>query len=76
VFFCEGATKGSAQNITTLFFMGGGPASGAISRRLGIISACCHIMNYFCSKSFLIQFCTGLQEMHTRKIGEKYRDVP
>jgi hypothetical protein len=47
VLFCEGATKGSVQNITTLFFMGGGPARGATSRRLGIISACCHIMNYF-----------------------------
>jgi hypothetical protein len=58
VLFCEGATKGSVQNITTLFFMGGGPARGTTSRRLGIISAYCHIMNYFCPKSFLIQFCT------------------
>jgi hypothetical protein len=57
--FCEGATKGSVQNITTLFFMVGGPARVATSRRLGIISACCHIMNYFCPKSFLIQFCIG-----------------
>jgi hypothetical protein len=76
VLFCEGATKGSVQNITNLIFMGGGPTRGATSRRLGIISACCHIMNYFCPKSILIQFCTGLQEMHTRKIGEKYREVP
>ena len=59
VLFCEGATKGSVQNITTLFFMGGGPSRGATSRSLGIIWACCHIMNYFCPKSFLIQFCTG-----------------
>jgi hypothetical protein len=49
--FCEGATKGSVQNITTLIFMGGGPTRGATSRRLGIISACCHIMNIFCPKS-------------------------
>jgi hypothetical protein len=69
--FCEVATKGSVQNITTLIFMGGGPTRGATSRRLGIISACCHIMHYFCPKSILIQFCTGLQEMHTRKIGKK-----
>jgi hypothetical protein len=59
VLFCEGATKGSVQNFTTLFFMGGGPARGATSGRLGIISACCHIKNYFCPKSFLIQFCTA-----------------
>jgi hypothetical protein len=51
VLFCEGATKGSMQNITTLIFMGGGPTRGATSRRLGIISAFCHIMNYFCPKS-------------------------
>jgi hypothetical protein len=76
VLSCEGATKGSVQNITTLFFIGGGSARGATSRRLGIISACCHIMNYFCPKSFLIQFSLGLQEIHTRKIGEKYREVP
>jgi hypothetical protein len=56
--FCEGATKGSVQNITTLIFMSGGPTRGATSRRLGIISACCHIMNYFCPKSILIQFFT------------------
>jgi hypothetical protein len=59
VLFCEGATKGSVQNITTLFFMGGGHARRATSSRLGIILACCHIMNYFFPKSFLIQFCTG-----------------
>jgi hypothetical protein len=59
VFFCEGATKGSVQNLTTLIFMGGGPTRGATSRSLGIISACGHIMNYFCPKSSLIQFCTG-----------------
>jgi hypothetical protein len=73
VFFCEGATKGNVQNITTLIFMGGGPTSGATSRILGIISAFCHIMNYFCPKP---NFALGLQEMHTRKIGEKYREVP
>ena len=56
--FCEGATKGSVQNITTLIFMGGGPTKGATSRRLGIISAYCHIMNYFCPKSILVYFCT------------------
>jgi hypothetical protein len=38
VLFCEGTTKGSVQNITTLIFMGGGPTRGATSRRLGIIS--------------------------------------
>jgi hypothetical protein len=54
VLFCEGTTKGSVQNMTTLFFMGGRLARGATSRRLGIISACCHIMNYFCPKFFLI----------------------
>jgi hypothetical protein len=59
VLFCEGATKGTVQNLTTLFFMGGGPARGATSRRLGIISAYCHLMNYFCPKSILIQFCIG-----------------
>jgi hypothetical protein len=52
--FCEGATKGSVQNITNLIFMGRGPTRGATSRRFGIISACCHIMNYFCPKSILI----------------------
>jgi hypothetical protein len=55
--------------------MGGGPTRGAISRSLGIISAYGHIMNYFCPKNILIQFCTGLQEMHIRKIGEKYMEV-
>jgi hypothetical protein len=45
--FLEGATKGSVQNITTIIFMGGGPTRGAISRRLGIISAFNHIMNIF-----------------------------
>jgi hypothetical protein len=51
VHFCEGATKGSVQNITTLIFMGGGPTRGATSRRLGIISAFCNIINIFCPKS-------------------------
>jgi hypothetical protein len=51
VFFCEVATKGNVQNLTILIFMGGGPTRGATSRILGIISACCHIMNYFCPKS-------------------------
>jgi hypothetical protein len=49
--FCEVATKGNVQNHTTLIFMGGGPTRGATSRILGIISACGHIMNYFCPKS-------------------------
>jgi hypothetical protein len=31
--------------------LGGGPTRGATSRRLAIISAFCHIMNYFCPKS-------------------------
>jgi hypothetical protein len=75
-FFCKGATKGIVQNMSTLFFMGGGPARGATSRRLGIISACCHIMNYFCPKSFLIQFCTGATRNAHQKIGGKYREVP
>jgi hypothetical protein len=74
--FCEGATKGSVQNITTLIFMGGGPTRGATSRRLGIISACCHIMNYFFSKSFLIQFCTrATRNAHQENWG-KYKVVP
>jgi hypothetical protein len=64
------------QNITTLIFMGGGPTRGATSKRLGIISAYCHIMNIFCPKPFKSNFALGLQEMHTRKIGEKYREVP
>jgi hypothetical protein len=69
VLFCEGATKGSVQDITTLIFMGGGPTRGAKSRRLGIILACCHIMNYVCPKSILIQFCTGA----TRNAHQKNR---
>jgi hypothetical protein len=75
-FFCEGATKGSVQNITTLIFMGGGPTRGATSRRLGIISAFCHIINFFALNPFKPNFALGLQEMHPRKIGEKYREVP
>jgi hypothetical protein len=59
MFFCDGATKGSVKNITTLIFMGGVPTRVATSRILGIISAFCHIMNYFFPKSILIQFCTG-----------------
>jgi hypothetical protein len=71
VLFYEGATKGSVQNISTLIFMGGGPTRGATSRRLGIISACCHIMNYFCPKSFLIQFCTGAtRNAHQKNWGK------
>jgi hypothetical protein len=59
------------QNITTLIFMGGGPARGATSRRLGIISACCNIMNYFCPKSILIQFCTGAtRNAHPKNWGK------
>jgi hypothetical protein len=54
VLFCEGAIKGSVQNITTLIFMGGRPTRGATSRRLGIILAFYHIMNYFCPKLILI----------------------
>jgi hypothetical protein len=51
VLFCEGATKGTVQNLTTLIFMGGGPCRCATSRSLEIILACSHIMNYFCPKS-------------------------
>jgi hypothetical protein len=58
VLFCEGATKGSVQNLTTLIFIGGGPTRGATSRSLGIILACDHTMNYFFPKSILIQLCT------------------
>jgi hypothetical protein len=76
VLFCEGPTKGSVQNITTLIFIGGGPTRGATSRRLGIISAFCHIMNIFALNPFKSNFALGLQEKHTRKIGEKYREVP
>jgi hypothetical protein len=43
--FCEVATKDNVQNLTTLIFMGGGPTMGATSSILGIISACCHIIN-------------------------------
>jgi hypothetical protein len=69
--FCEGATKGSVQNITTLIFMGGGPTRGAKSRRLGIISTCCHIMNYFCPKSIFIQFCTwATRNAHHKNRGK------
>jgi hypothetical protein len=49
--FCEVATKGNVQNLSTLIFMGGGPTRGATSRILGIISSSGHIMNYFCPKS-------------------------
>jgi hypothetical protein len=64
-------TKGSVQNITTLIFMGGRPTRGATSRRLGIISACCHIMNYFCPKSFLIQSCTrATRNAHQKNLGK------
>jgi hypothetical protein len=76
VLFCEGATKGSVQNITTLFFMGGGPTRGAKSRRLGIISACCHIMNYFCPKSILFQFCTGATKNAHQKNRRKIQGGP
>jgi hypothetical protein len=74
--FCEVATKGIVQNMTTLFFMGGGPARGATSRRLGIILACCHIMNYFCPKSFLIQFWTGATRNAHQKNWGKIRGGP
>jgi hypothetical protein len=56
--------------------MGGGPTRGATSRSLGIISACCHIINYFALNPFKSNFELGLQEMHTRKIGENYLEVP
>jgi hypothetical protein len=57
-------------------FHGWGPTRGATSRRLGIISACCHIMNYFCTKSILIQFCTGdTRNAHEKNWG-KYMEVP
>jgi hypothetical protein len=69
--FFEGATKGSVQNITTLIIMGGGPTWGATSRSYGIISACCHIMYYFCPKSILIQFCTGAKRnAHPKNWGK------
>jgi hypothetical protein len=69
--FYEGATKGIVQNITTLLFMGGGPTRGATSRSLEIISACCHIMNYFCPKSILIQFCTrATRNAHQKNWGK------
>jgi hypothetical protein len=74
--FCEVATKGNVQNITTLIFMGGGPTRGATSRSLGIISAFCHIMIFFALNPFKSNFELGLQEMHNRKIGEKYTEVP
>jgi hypothetical protein len=75
-FFCEGATKGIVQNITNLIFMGGGPTRGATARRLGVISACCHIMNYFCPKSIFIQFCTEATKNAHQKNRGKYREVP
>jgi hypothetical protein len=56
--------------------MGGGPTRGATSRRLGIILAFCHILNYFSLNPFKSNFELGLQEMHIRKIGEKYMEVP
>jgi hypothetical protein len=43
--------QGNVQNLTTLIFIGGGPTRCATSRSLGIILACCHIINYFCPKS-------------------------
>jgi hypothetical protein len=71
VLFCEGATKGSMENITALIFRGGGPTRGATSRSLGIILACCHIMNYFCPKSILIQFCTAAtRNAHQKNWGK------
>jgi hypothetical protein len=71
VLFCEGASKGSVQNLTTLIFMGEGPTRGATSRSLGIISANGHIMNYFCTKSILIQFCTGAtRNVHPKNWGK------
>jgi hypothetical protein len=73
VLFCEGATKGSVQNITTLIFMAGGPTRGATSSRLGIISAYCYIMNYFFPKSILIEFCTGAtRNTHHKNWGKIY----
>jgi hypothetical protein len=74
--FCEGATKGSVQNITTLIFMRGGPTRGATSRRLGIILACCHLMNYFCPKSILIQFCTWATRNAHQKNRGKIQEGP
>jgi hypothetical protein len=51
--------------------MGGGPTRGATYRRLGIILACCHIMNYFYPKSFLIQFCTrATRNAHQKNWGK------
>jgi hypothetical protein len=56
--------------------MGRGPTRGARSRRLGIISAFCHIMNIFSLNPFKSNFVLGLQEMHNRKIGEKFWEFP
>jgi hypothetical protein len=56
--------------------MGGGPTRGAKSRRLRIISACCHIMNYFCPKSILFQFCTGATRNAHQKNREKIQGCP
>jgi hypothetical protein len=70
-FFCEGPTKGSVQNSTTLIIMGRGPTRGATSQSYGIISACCHIMDYFFPKSILIQFCTGAtRNAHQKNWGK------
>jgi hypothetical protein len=49
-------------------FHGWGPTRDATSRWLGIISACCHIMNYFCPNSILIQFCTRATRNTNQKI--------
>jgi hypothetical protein len=71
VLFCEGATKGTVQNLTTLIFMSGGPTRGDTSRSLGIISVRGHIMNYFCPKSILIQFCTrATRNAHQKNWGK------
>jgi hypothetical protein len=72
----KGPPKGIVRNITTLIFMGGRPTRGAKSRRLGISSACCHIMNYFCPKSILIQFCARATRNAHQKNWQKYREVP
>jgi hypothetical protein len=67
VFFCEGATKGTVQNLTTLIFMGGGPHRGATSRSLGIISACSHIMNYFALNPIKSNFALGYKKCTPKK---------
>jgi hypothetical protein len=50
--------------------MGGGSTRGATSRILGIISACSHIMNYFCPKPFKSKFEPGYKKCTSEKMGK------